>query len=176
MEEVESAYRQIYEHHAPLMDFFGEIGSPLPSVLRLTSEFVLNARMRRGFDVEDPIPVSELRSVLQTANRERVTLGVNSLPYVISRRLTRVAASLPSDPDTSMLDYLNEVIALVRELPFEVDLSRLQNRCYELLQSVYPVHAKDGESEWVRRFVELCDRLQLRLPQSELEETPISAA
>src|SRR6185369_14039903 len=65
MEEVEAAYRQIYEHHASLMDFFGEIGSPLPSVLRLTSEFVLNARMRRGFDIEDPIPVAELRSVLQ---------------------------------------------------------------------------------------------------------------
>ncbi|HEX6881542.1 MAG TPA: DUF3536 domain-containing protein, partial [Terriglobales bacterium] len=30
MEEVESAYGQIYEHHAPLMDFFAEIGSPLP--------------------------------------------------------------------------------------------------------------------------------------------------
>jgi alpha-amylase/alpha-mannosidase (GH57 family) len=177
MEEVESAYRQIYEHHAPLMDFFGEIGSPLPSVLRLTSEFVLNARMRRGFDIEDPIPVSELRSVLQTANRERVALGVNSLPFIISRRLTRIGASLPSDPDSAMLDYLNEVIALVRELPFEVDLSRLQNRCYEFLQSVYPVHVKDGESEWVRQFTELCDRLELRLPQIQTEEAaPTHAA
>ena len=139
MDEVESAYRQIYEHHAPLMDFFGEIGSPLPSVLRLTSEFVLNARMRRGFDVEDPIPVAELRSVLQTANRGRVALGVNRLPFVISRRLTRISASLPADPDTAVLDYLNEVIALVRELPFEVNLSKLQDRCYEYLQSVFPV-------------------------------------
>ena len=177
MEEVESAYRQIYEHHAPLMDFFGEIGSPLPSVLRLTSEFVLNARMRRAFDVEDPIPVSELRSVLQTANRERVPLGVNSLPFVISRRLNRISANLPSDPEAAILDYLNEVVALVRELPFDVDLSKLQDRCYELLHTVYPIHARDGEDEWTRRFAELCDRLQLRAPQVQpAEEAPISAA
>jgi hypothetical protein len=177
MEEVESAYRQIYEHHAPLMDFFGEIGSPLPSVLRLTSEFVLNARMRRGFDIEDPIPVSELRSVLQTANRERVALGVNSLPFVISRRLNRISANLPSDPDVATLDYLNEVVALVRELPFEVDLSKLQDRCYEFLHTVYPIHARDGEEEWTRRFIELCDRLRLQVPQVQPEEeAPISAA
>jgi alpha-amylase/alpha-mannosidase (GH57 family) len=177
MEEVESAYRQIYEHHAPLMDFFGEIGSPLPSVLRLTSEFVLNARMRRGFDVEDPIPVAELRSVLQTANRERVQLGMNGLPFVISRRLNRISASLTADPESATLDYLNEVIALVREFPFEVDISRLQDRCYELLQSVLPVHARNGETEWVQRFTELCDRLELRLPEVEArEEAPIHAA
>jgi alpha-amylase/alpha-mannosidase (GH57 family) len=177
MEEVEAAYRQIYEHHASLMDFFGEIGSPLPSVLRLTSEFVLNARMRRGFDVEDPIPVAELRSVLQTAKREQVPLGTNGLPFVISRRLNRISSTLPADPDVATLEYINEVMALVQELPFEVDIALLQNRCYEYLQTVYQDHFDSGEEDWVRRFVELCDRLRLQLPQNSAAEiAPIHAA
>jgi alpha-amylase/alpha-mannosidase (GH57 family) len=177
MEEVEAAYRQIYEHHASLMDFFGEIGSPLPSVLRLTSEFVLNARMRRGFDVEDPIPVAELRSVLQTAKREQVPLGTNGLPFVISRRLNRISSTLPADPDVATLEYINEVMALVQELPFEVDIALLQNRCYEYLQTVYQDHFDSGEEDWVRRFVELCDRLRLQLPQNLAAEiAPIHAA
>jgi alpha-amylase/alpha-mannosidase (GH57 family) len=177
MEEVEAAYRQIYEHHASLMDFFGEIGSPLPSVLRLTSEFVLNARMRRGFDIEDPIPVAELRSVLQTAKREQVPLGTNGLPFVISRRLNRISSTLPADPDVATLEYINEVMALVQELPFEVDIALLQNRCYEYLQTVYQDHFDSGEEDWVRRFVELCDRLRLQLPQNLAAEiAPIHAA
>jgi alpha-amylase/alpha-mannosidase (GH57 family) len=177
MEEVESAYRQVYEHHASLMDFYGDIGSPLPNVLRLTSEFVLNARLRRGFDVEDPIPVTELRSVLQTAKRERVQLGSNGVPFVISRRLNRISSGLVQDPEVSTLDYLNEVIALVRELPFDVDISKLQDRCYEMLTTVYPLHVREGEIEWTRRFEELCDRLQLLVPQVQQElESRISAA
>lgn len=177
MEEVEAAYRQIYEHHASLIDFVGEVCSPLPSVLRMTSEFVLNARIRRGFDVDDPIPITELRSVIETARRERVNLGANDLAFVISRRLNRISSELPPEPDIATLDYLNEVIALVRELPFEVDLSKLQNRCYEFLQSVYPVRARDGESQWVHRFRELCDRLRLQVPQVvEPEVAPIRAA
>ena len=165
MEEVESAYGQVYEHHASLIDFFGEIGAPIPPILRHTSEFVLNARIRRAFDVEDPIPVGELRSVTQTAQRERVMLGINGIGFVISRRLNRMSEKLPEDPDVSMLDYLNEVIALVREFPFEVDLTRMQNRVYEYLETKYVEHASKGESEWVRRFAELCDRLKLELPR-----------
>jgi alpha-amylase/alpha-mannosidase (GH57 family) len=177
MEEVESAYRQVYEHHASLMDFFGETGAPIPSVLRQTAEFVLNARIRRAFDVEDPIPVGELRSVIQTAQRERVTLGINGIGFVISRRLNRMSTELPEDPDVSVLDYLNEVIALVREFPFEVDLTRMQNRVYEYMETKYPAHAKREENEWVRQFGQLCDGLKLQLPRvSAEEEAPLRAS
>jgi alpha-amylase/alpha-mannosidase (GH57 family) len=164
MEEVESAYGQVYEHHASLIDFFGEVGAPIPPILRHTSEFVLNARIRHAFAVEDPIPVGELRSVIQTAERERVTLGINGIAFVISRRLKRMSAELPDDLDAATLDYLNEVIALVRELPFDVDLTQMQDRVYEYLTMKYPEHAAGDENEWVRQFAELCDRLKLRLP------------
>jgi hypothetical protein len=133
--------------------------------------------MRRGFDVEDPIPVAELRSVLQTAKREQVPLGTNGLPFVISRRLNRISSTLPADPDVATLEYINEVMALVQELPFEVDIALLQNRCYEYLQTVYQDHFDSGEEDWVRRFVELCDRLRLQLPQNLAAEiAPIHAA
>lgn len=162
MDEVESAYGQIYEHHATLMDFFAELGSPLPSVLRLTSEFVLNARMRRGFHHEDPIPVSELRNVLATANREHVQLGANSLAFIISRRLNRLADELPAAPDLETLTYLNDVMGLVRLLPFEVDLSKLQNRCYNY-QSLLPERIKVGASDWVSQFRNLAESLHLQV-------------
>ncbi len=170
MEEVESAYGQVYEHHASLIDFFGEIGAPIPPILRHTSEFVLNARIRRAFDVEDPIPVGELRSVIQTAQRERVRLGINGIGFVISRRLKRMSTELPEDPDVSMLDYLNEVIALVRDFPFEVDMTRMQNRVYEYLETKYGEHASRNEGEWMRAFTKLCDRLKLELPRVSPEE------
>jgi hypothetical protein len=101
---------------------------------------------------------------------------MNGLPFVITRRMNRISAGFTSDPDPATLDYLNEIVALIRELPFEVDLSKLQDRCYELLRSSFPVHASEGETEWTRRFAELCDRLQLHVPQVPAEErAPIHA-
>jgi alpha-amylase/alpha-mannosidase (GH57 family) len=177
MEEVESAYGQVYEHHASLIDFFGEIGAPIPNVLRHTSEFVLNARIRRAFDVEHPIPTAELRSVIQTAQRERVMLGINGIGFVISRRLNRMSAELPDDPDVLMLEYLNDVIALVREFPFEVDLTRMQDRVYGYLETKYLDHAARDEHQWVRQFTELCDLLKLCLPRlSEEPEASLRAS
>ena len=177
MEDVESAYGKVYEHHASLIDFFGEIGAPIPAVLRQTSEFVLNARIRRGFDIEDPIPVGEMRALIQTAQRERVTLGVNGIGFVISRRLNRMSMQLPEDPDVSTLNYLNDVIALVREFPFEVDLTRMQDRAYEYMEARYPEHAARDEAEWVQQFIELCEQLKLQLARVLPEqEAPLRAS
>lgn len=177
MEEVENSYGQVYEHHATLMDFFAEVGAPLPSVLRLTSEFVLNSRLRRGFDVEEPIPVSELRSVIDTARRERVPLGGNGLAYVISRRLHRISLELPAEPVLEALVYLNDVIALVRELPFEVDLSTLQNRCFDYVQRLLPVRTSARDEEWVQQFRRLAEQLNFELPATpHTELSPVVAA
>ncbi len=164
MEEVEASYGQVYEHHATLMDFFGEIGTPLPNVLRMTSEFVLNSRLRRAFDEEDPIPITELRGVLQTAQREKARLGANSLPFIISRRLKRIAEELPPDPDVPTLNYLDDVIALVQEMPFDVDFSKLQDRCYRYLQTALPARVQAGDQAWVEVFRSFAERLRLQVP------------
>ncbi|HEX6881565.1 MAG TPA: hypothetical protein VF135_14440, partial [Terriglobales bacterium] len=103
-------------------------------------------------------------------------LGANGLAFVISRRLNRLASTLETDPDIDELNYLNEVVALVSELPFDVEMSKLQNRCYEIAQHAYQAHAAIGETEWLRQFSELCDRLRLEVPQGSAEaEASISA-
>ena len=49
MEEAEALYRQVYEHHAPLMRFLSELHMPSPPILRTTAEFVLGNAVQRAF-------------------------------------------------------------------------------------------------------------------------------
>ena len=56
MDEAEAAYRQIYEHHAPLMGFLSDMGAPLPKMLHLTAEFVLNTALRKEFIADETRP------------------------------------------------------------------------------------------------------------------------
>ena len=71
MDEAEAAYRQIYEHHAPLMGFLSDMGAPLPKMLHLTAEFVLNTALRKEF-LADEIDVERIQTLLDTAAREKI--------------------------------------------------------------------------------------------------------
>ena len=61
MDEAEAAYRQIYEHHAPLMGFLSDMGAPLPKMLHLTAEFVLNTALRKEF-LADEIDLERIQT------------------------------------------------------------------------------------------------------------------
>ena len=49
LDEAEAVYRQLYEHHAPLMRFLSDLKTPLPKAFRTTAEYALNSHLRRAF-------------------------------------------------------------------------------------------------------------------------------
>jgi hypothetical protein len=60
-------------------------------------------------------------------------------------------------------------VALARKPPFNVDLWRAQNTCYELRRRIYPQQKEQAEAddaaaaEWVELFRELSGRLGVRV-------------
>lgn len=63
--------------------------------------------------------------------------------------------------------------AFVREMPFNVDISKLQNRCYNYRQTLLEERSKIGESDWVAQFRNLAESLHLQVPT--LGETEVDA-
>jgi len=165
VEEAENSYRQIYEHHAPLLGFLGDLGAPMPRVLRVTTEFVLNAMLRKAFEQED-LEVERIGTLLETAKRENVPIDADLLSYALKQRLERMADELAVNPREQTLEQFNAAIALVRTLPFEVDLWKMQNVYYHLLQSVYPeIITRDDERSraWIREFGNLGEKLKMHV-------------
>ncbi|HWR36516.1 MAG TPA: DUF3536 domain-containing protein [Clostridia bacterium] len=177
MLEAEASYRQLYEHHAPLMNFLSDINSPMPRVLGVTAEFVLNALLRRAF-AEGDLHVERVATILETAKREKVPLDVDDLSFTLKRRLDSMAGELAVNPREQTLAQFNAAIALVRTLPFEVDLWKLQNVYYHLLRSVYPemrLHEGDGSRAWSQEFEELGVQLGIEVESPTTEELPNAA-
>ena len=161
MAEAEAAYRQIYEHHAPLMGFLSGMGAPLPKMLHLTAEFVLNTSLRQEF-MADELDLERVRSLLETAAREKIQWDSAWLGYALTRRFARMADELALKPHQDLLHRFNLAVDLVRSLPFEVDLARVQNVYYQLLQSVYPVFAQQegaASRPWIAEFTALGNKL-----------------
>ncbi len=161
LQDVEGSYRQIYDHHAPLMGFLVDIGARMPRVLKVTAEFVLNAQLRSEFE-KDVLSPDDIRVILDAAHREGVALDGATLSYVLKRKLDAMGDELAVYPNTQSLDRYRQIVDLVRSLPFESDLWKLQNTFYHLRQTVYPDMAAtpdERSQRWARDFVALGDSL-----------------
>ncbi|HVP53634.1 MAG TPA: DUF3536 domain-containing protein [Candidatus Eisenbacteria bacterium] len=161
MAEAEAAYRQIYEHHAPLMGYLSGMGAPLPRMLHLTAEFVLNTSLRQEF-MADELDLERVRGLLETAAREKIQWDSAWLGYALTKRFGRMADELALKPNHDLLHRFNLAVDLVRSLPFEVDLARVQNVYYQLLQNVYPVYEQQTDEAsrlWIAEFTALGQKL-----------------
>jgi hypothetical protein len=161
MDEVEASYRLIYERHAPLMGFLGGMGAPLPKMLHYTAEFVLNTSLRRAFNAEE-LNVERIKTLIETAEREKIQWDSAWLAYSLTRRFTKMVADLALKPREDLLHRFNLAVDLVQSLPFEVDLGRVQNVYFQLQQNVYPVFVEqddDASVRWVKEFNALGDKL-----------------
>ena len=161
MAEAEAAYRQIYEHHAPLMGFLSGMGAPLPKMLHQTAEFVLNTALRTEF-LSDDMDLDRIRTLLDSAAREKIQWDEAWLAYALNHRLGSMADELAVNPRQERLRAFNAAVDMVKSLPFDVDLGRVQNVFYQLLQQVYPIVALETDEpsrEWVTQFVALGEKL-----------------
>src|SRR6185369_11917289 len=158
--------RQIYDSHASLMRFLAEIHMPFPRVLSATSEFVVNASLKRAFE-DEPLDLGRIASLLDAARRENLNLDVPGLSYALTGRinsLMQAFAAMPEDMET--LERMNQIFTTIQSLPFRLNLWKVQNLYYGMTLTLYPQMAakQDARSrQWVRLFTELGGKLGISL-------------
>ncbi len=170
LEEAESALRQLYETHAPLLRFLSEMGAHIPKVFTMMGEFVVNGSLRREFE-SGFIDVDRVRVLLDVARREGIHLDGPGLAYVLRHSVEDMLERLQRKPDDlPLLERLVDVVDMASTLPFPVDLWRSQNRYYEILHETRPWVAglhNDKSELWLGRFDELGEKLKIRVPGPE---------
>jgi hypothetical protein len=171
LEEAEAVYRQLYEHHAPLLKFLKETASPPPKALSTAAEFILNASLHRALE-HDELDLGRVEQLLREARLEDVSLDEGTLAYAFGKRLEATTRQFAVDPARlEGLERLEALTALVRRLPFRVNLWKAQNVCYQALHSVYNQtrnRAAKGDREalrWLGRFGALAEHLLVRVAE-----------
>ena len=169
LKEVEAAYGQLYQHHAPLMQTIAGLDAAPPRALRVAAELVLNNSLRRELENPEFDPRTAQR-LLQDVRAGGVALDQPALAYAARGTMARLLERLEVRPDDeTLLERIGAAAVLVRALPFAVDLREAENRYYRLLGSVYPgfrERAAGGDEparRWVERFATLGDTLRVAL-------------
>ncbi len=167
--DAEAHHRRVYEDYGSLMQYLGDLGTPLPLALKAAAEVVLNLDLRRLF--EDP------RSDLDAAERLfretrswKLELDTAGLSLAVATALEEHAERLAAEPgDLALLQRLEHMARLARTLPFEVDLAATQNAYYGVLQSESPPRraaaaaGDDAATAWTERFRALGGELNVRV-------------
>jgi alpha-amylase/alpha-mannosidase (GH57 family) len=164
-DDVHNSFRFITDRYMPLLRFLGDISVPAPRSLEMAVHFVLSSDIRQQFE-SDKIDMERVRGLLEEAERDKVPLDAAALAYAMKGHLDRLSAGFEQTPmDLEQLRYFSQAAQLARDLPFEVNLWKIQNAYFRTLGSIYPdvlARAQAGSEagrEWVHIFRDLGDSL-----------------
>ncbi|HET6936091.1 MAG TPA: DUF3536 domain-containing protein [Candidatus Angelobacter sp.] len=170
LQDAEASYHTIYEKHGPLLRFLKEMEQPIPEVLRITAEFILNTDLRRTFEA-DPVDVVRISMLLELLKREGVKLDAEGVAFAAGNALTRMMRRLQENPrDLQLLARADVLVSIAEMLPSPVSLWEAQNIYYSLLQKeLAGIHRKHDAATraWAERFLALGEKLQVAVPALE---------
>jgi hypothetical protein len=166
---IEAIYRQQYETNYPLVRFLIDLGNPIPKSLYPAVEFIVNTDLRFSLS-QDELDLDRINGLLEEARVCNVHLDSEGLGLLFRQTIEKIMERFVSTPeDQTCLEQLVGAAELARAMPFEVDLWKVQNLYYRMLQEIYPQfqqHAQGGDAaaqEWVHQFVALGGQLSVRV-------------
>ena len=137
-EDLEGRFRLITERYTPLMKFLKSAGAPFPTGLQTASDFVLHHDIRAQFEA-DEIDLERLRSLFREANGRVPDIFDAEISYGAVHRLEQMILKLAAHPDEiERIRTLEAVASLVVPIPMGLNLWKVQNTYWEMLQTVLP--------------------------------------
>jgi hypothetical protein len=151
------------------MRFLKDLRVPLPKAYRATAEFVLNLNLKEAFAAVD-LDRDYIYNLLEEVRVLEVELDAASLEYALRKTLERLAVRFRDQlSELDCLLQLDAALVLAGELPFEINLWKVQNIYYEQMETVCPqwrqranVRMEEAQT-WVRHFVALGKKLAIHV-------------
>jgi alpha-amylase/alpha-mannosidase (GH57 family) len=158
-----SVSSQMYQDQAPLMRFMSDCGIPIPKEMKATAEVALNGLLRQALAASS-LDLAAIQGLLDEIRIAEIPLDQAGLEIVLRRNLDTVAELFFEDPgNLERLDKFRESVAAAHSLPFPPVLWSAQNRCYQVLQDIYPRMREQGKLRWLAEFEALAGLLALRV-------------
>ncbi len=165
--DIDKLYGDVYEHNVTLIDFLRDLAMPLPPILRVSSEFVLNNEIRRCLSGER-LDCERLRRLIESAAQKGVALE-GSVNMALRERLERTMNRWSIDPfELQTLSEFEVLVPLLRTVSVEADLWEAQNTYYELMKVIALPKPESMGNTSVELFRRLGHILGIAVPEAVL--------
>jgi len=167
--EAETAYLQLYEHHAALMRFITSLGTPMPREFTAAVEYAINSLLRRACSAEE-LDGDRIRNLLREARSSSLSIDKTTIEFQLRRKIDGLAGRFASEPASldKLLD-LKKALLIVRQMPFPINLWSAQNHVYAIQGGLYARtrrRAQRGDTKaqtWVDNYLALSELLSIRV-------------
>lgn len=127
MRDIETAFRQIYEHHYPLMQALEGLKLPLPRCFSSVVELVVN-RAIHGLLEDGEFDEASFRSTAEQVKRWSIELDKPKLGLLAGEKVLALMEQLSRSPeDTELLARIAGLVRASREIGLTIDLWKVQN-------------------------------------------------
>ena len=166
LRDAESAFRRIYEDHAPLMRYLVKVGLPVPETFRDAAQLVLRHRILEA--LREPVASYEdVRACIVEADQVLASLDVPEIAYEAGRALARMIDRFAGSDDPVLLEQLAKMSEVAARMESRVDLWHAQNTCVALREhrlAEWRRRGARGDADAARlaaSFARLCNALHV---------------
>ncbi|MDE2008598.1 MAG: DUF3536 domain-containing protein [Candidatus Omnitrophica bacterium] len=160
MDDIETSFRQIYDHHYPLMQIKNETSLPLPRMLMTVVEFILNQDIGDVLEAED-MDIKHLKQLVEEMKRWSFKRDHTNFTFLASQRISSLMRHLSDNPDNiQLLEKIVAILELLAQLNLDIDLWKAQNIYFAMGRKIYPdIFSLSGTDELAGRWVKLFEHL-----------------
>lgn len=169
MTDAEGLSARLYEAHSPLLRYLATLDFPLPPALGRLADFVLNTTLRRELGRRE-LDFSRIRTLLEEAQGVGIELDGVGMGYALQQAMEGAMEQWVDRPEQlGRLRRLRRTAELAQSLPFELDLSVVQNYFFRTLESELPRFSEQADRgdpvavEWRDNFKALGQALGMRV-------------
>ena len=172
LSEVEANLASIYENQSSLLHFLSQAKLPQPEALTLAATFAIHAGLRRALESE-PIDALQVRSYLELAAADQVSLNAPELSYIADQKMKGAMVELRAEVlnGTELASTLEDALLVARtlnELPIDLNLWQAQNIWYDVWKHKQTEYAEPDA--WLKGFKELGKMLRISVDDLMLED------
>ncbi len=168
MQELESSFRQIYDDHFSLIRMINENHLPLPKALANVVEFVLLRDLTKLLSMNE-VPLDRLGRLVKEINRWQFKRDKEQLDFLGAKKMNELMSRFRKNTDdVALLQYMVDIIKLLRALRLDMEIWKAQNIYYAIGQEVYRKRLaaveKDGDARrWLEAFEQLGEILKVKI-------------
>ena len=168
MEDIDSSFRQIYEHHYPLMQIKNEIRLPLPRTLITVVEFILNRDLCDILEQEN-INIERLQSIVDEMKRWAFKRDQGNFGFVASQKISELMKRLEQQPkNIALVETIEAVLNTINQLTLDIDLWKAQNIYFAIGKQHYSERKQQAKVDelarkWIKSFERLGAILQVKI-------------
>lgn len=169
MTDAEGLSARLYEAHSPLLRYLATLDFPLPPALGRLADFVLNTTLRRELGRRE-LDFSRIRTLLEEAQGVGIELDRVGMGYALGQAMEAAMEQWVDRPEQlGRLRRLRRTAELAQSLPFELDLSVVQNYFFRTYESELPRFSEQADRgdpvamEWRDNFKALGKALGMRV-------------